>query len=55
MKTTMPWQGPPSWPWTPTESTPITRFADKNAFATPTNISVAPEDAALLSAVRKSS
>ena len=33
----------------------ITRFADKNAFAIPTDISVSPEDAALLSAARKSS
>ena len=32
----------------------ITRFADKNTFAVPTDISVSPEDAALLSAVRKS-
>ncbi len=32
----------------------ITRFADKNTFAVPTDISVSPEDAAILGAVRKS-
>lgn len=32
----------------------ITRFADKNAFAIPTYISVSPEDAARLNAARKS-
>ena len=32
----------------------ITRFADKNAFAIPTDLTVTPEDAALLNAARAS-